>query len=271
MSLLDELKAKADEHRTDTEIEAARLADQAAHYQTQLLPRMVQAYSYLKELTEHLSVVDETCPADYPLLPAGKPITLQQGDYSVAIDSRQRPTQLELRCGATLAESIYYDIKGKKQVEQQQKLLNGYGLKYECTERKDDRFEIESAGFKLIGPLPIRVVLLADSEERCLTLHLRNIDRAGITSVNLAPSKFDGDFLDRLGRFILRQQSNLFSIELSKEARKKLHDKLSEQRAEEERARRVLEAKREALAKAEHDSRTTVKLSRAVKSAARKL
>ncbi len=271
MSLLDELKAKADERRTDAELEAARLEEQAAFYQAELLPRMLATYNFLKEFSAHLNVVDEPCELSYPILPEEKAVTLYQGEYSVAIDSRQEPTQVELRCTATLPEAVTYEIDGKQLVERHRKMLDTYGLKYECTERKDERFELASAGFKLIGPLPVRVVFVADSASRCITVHLRNIDQAGVKTLNLSTSKFDDNFLDRVGRFVLRQQSTLFTAEISDEARRKLQDKLAEQREEEERARRVLEAERAELEKAKFESRASVKLSRAVQSAASKL
>ena len=271
MSLLDELKAKADERRSDAELEAAKLANQAEFYQLQLLPRMLQAYTFLQELTAHLKVVDETCAVHYALLPDEKTVTLQQGDYSVAIDSRQEPTQLELRCKAHLPEPVTFDVKGKQEVLRHGQLMDRYGLKYERTERKDERFDIDSATFKLLGPLPVRVVIVADSENRCLSLHLRNVDQAGVKTVNIAPEKFDENFLDRLGRFVLRQQTSLFSTELSEEARQKLQDKLAAQRKEEERARRLIEEERAALAKAEYESRPSVRISRAMQSAADKL
>lgn len=271
MGLLDELKAKADERRSDAELEAARLADQAAYYQSQLLPRMLQAYTFFQELSTHLKVVDETCSVSYPLLPEDKTLTLQQGDYSVAIDSRHQPVQLELRCKAVLSESVSYDVKGPQNVLRHGKLLDHYGLKYERTERKDERFDIDSATFKLIGPLPIRVVIVADSEAHCLSLHFRNFEQAGVKTINVKPDKFDGDFLDNLGRFVLRQQNNLFTTELSDDARQKLQDKLAQQREEEARARRVIEAEREALAKAEYERRPAVRLSRAMQAAAGKL
>lgn len=271
MSLLDELKAKADERRSDAELEAARLADQTAYYQSQLLPCMLQAYTFLQELTAHLKIVDDRCDVAYPLLPEDATITLQQGDYSVAIDSRQEPTQLELRCKAHLPEPVTFDVKGPAEVQRHKQLMDRYGLKYERTERKDDRFDIDSATFKLIGPIPVRVVIVADSENRCLGLHFRNVEQAGVKTVNITPDKFNDEFLDRLGRYILRQQANLFSTELSDEARQKLQEKLAKQREEDERARRVMEAERAALAKAEYESRPSVRLSRAMQSAADKL
>lgn len=271
MSLLDELKAKADERRSEAELEAARQASEADHYRSQLLPRMLQTYSFLQELTAHLKVVDETCAVTYPLLPENKTITLYQGDYSVAIDSRQEPTQLELRCTATLSEPVTFEVKGKQEVLRHSQLLDRYTLKYERTEHKDDRFNIDSATFKVLGPLPLRVVIVADSGNRCLSLHFRNFDQAGVKTVNITPDKFDDTFLDRLGRFVLRQQTSLFSTELSEDARQKLQDKLAKQREEEERARRVIAEERAALDKAEYESRPSVRLARGLQSAADKL
>ncbi len=271
MSLLDELKAKADERRSDDELEAARLADQAAFYQAELQPRLLKAYSFLKELCDHLKVLDEPCPVSYPLLPDEQHLSLLQENYSVSVDSRQEPTQIELRCHARFADPVEYEIQGKQLVERQRKLLDSYDLKYECTERKDDRFEIESAAFKLIGPMPVKAVIVADSEHRRLNVHLRNFEQAGIKTTALLPTKFDDNFLDQLGRFILRQENNLFTTELSEEARRRLQEKLALQREEEERARRVIEAEREALAKAEYERRPSVRLTRALHAAAKRI
>lgn len=271
MGLLDELREKAEEQRTQSERLAALEAELADFYREELRPRMHQAYNFFQQLVEHLKEVNEECTADYALLPEDGQVTCLQSDYSIIIDSSEEPTQLELRCKAHLPEPIEFDIKGKAEVLRHSKLLDKFDMKYERTDSKDARFDLASARFKVIGPIPIRVAIKANLENKNLSVIFRNFDASGVKSARIVPSKFNDDFLDTLGRYVLRQPVNLFGGELSKEARRKLREKLELQREEEARERRALEAERAALEKFEYENRTSVKLARAVSSATDKL
>ena len=271
MGLLDELKEKAEEKRSQSEQLAALEAEAANFYRDQLQPRMYLAYNFFQQLVDHLKVVDETCQVAYPLLPDDGTATCEQRDYSIIIDSRDEPTQLELRCKAHLPQAIEFDIKGKNDVLRHSQLLDKFDMKYERTDSKDARFDLEGAHFKLIGPIPVRVAIKANLENKNLSVIFKNFETPGIKSARVIPGKFNEEFLDKLGRYILRQPVNLFSGELSEEARRKLREKLEQQRQEEERERRALEAERLAQEQAEYEARATVKLSRAVNSATDKL
>lgn len=271
MGLLDELKEKADQLRSHSAQLAATEAELSAFYQAQLKPKMYQAYNFAQQLVDHLNLVNEAIPVSYPLLPDDTALDCLQQDYSVLVDSRDEPTHLEVRCKAIVPTPVELQIKGKAEVLRYSHLLDSYQLRYQRTDSKDERLEIVSSRFKIIGPIPIRLAIKAHTETRSLEVLLRNISGAGVTAKRVLPEKFTDDFLDRLGRYLLRQPVDLFSSELSEDARQRLRERLKQKREVEAREHRALEVQRAALAQAEHENRPAAKLSKAVQKAGKQI
>ena len=252
MGLLDDLRNQADSKREVEEADALRQAGLEAYYVESMQPRMVKAYQFFTEFVNHLNYIKQETFADYPLLPKGEPLRLQQQDYTVVIDSSKALKKINFSMLCVLDTPREFELFGKEVVLSHAERIERYSFKHERKNRKNANMGLESAKFILEGPLPLSVQVFADVASSKIKLDLRNFNEPGFTKYTLTAEQFDDAFLDRLGTFILRQENVLFGgEEISEDAKKVLRDKIIvEKRIREEEMREAeerIKAEEEAL------------------------
>ena len=247
MGLLDDLRNKADNQRENEAADAERRAKLEACYEETMRPRMIKAFQYLTEFVKHLNYIKLETFVAYPLLPNGALQRLQQQDYKVVIDSSKALKEIKFTMECAIDAPVEFEVFGRDAVLLQVDKIKCYSFRHECKTRKVN-LEITSAKFILEGPLPLAVNINADVNESKIKIEIRNFNEPGYAKYVLTADEFDDNFLDRLGKFVIRQERTLFGgEEISEEAKKVIRDKLIVERRI--RAQEMLEA--EALIKAE--------------------
>lgn len=228
MSLLDDLRNQADSQRASEEEKAARRAEREQFYQEKMLPRMIKAYQFFKEFADHLNYIKMETIVNYPLLPGGVPQPLRQEGYKVQIDSSKAIKKIDFTMEGVLEEPVEFEIEGKDPVFNHRERIKSYSFRHDYKERRDADQYIQSAQFILQGPLPLKIMVEADVDTSEFKLTVRNFSGPGFSKYNLKFDEFDDDFLDKIGKFVLRKEEVLVGRkeELSEEARKKLRDRM---------------------------------------------
>ena len=229
MGLLDDLRNQAQTKKAADEEEAARKADREQYYQDKILPRMIKAYQFFNEFVEHLNYINLETIVNYPLLPDGRPQPLRQEAYTVVIDSSKALKRIDFTMEGVLDTPVQYEIFGKDAVHKHADRIERYSFRHERKDRKDPTsLEVVSAKFTLLGPLPLKVTVEADIAQSQIIVTIRNFNEPGFTKYNLTVEQFSDEFLDQLGKFVLRKEDRLFgkSEELSEDAKKKLRDRM---------------------------------------------
>ena len=96
MNLLDELKKQAEAKQTQQQIDKQHQAELMARSRDEVLPKLVQIYSYLKELLKQLEILQADVLVDYNLKGYGNLTGLRQEGYELRADSRENMTNLSL-------------------------------------------------------------------------------------------------------------------------------------------------------------------------------
>jgi hypothetical protein len=229
MGLLDDLKNQADSKRASEQDEAARKAEREQFYREKILPRMIKAYQFFNELIEHLNYVNLETIVNYPLLADGKLQPLRQEGYKVVIDSSKALKRIDVSMEGVLDNPIEFEIFGMDAVMKHADRIERYSFRHDRKDKKDPAsMETVSARFILQGPLPLKVTIEADVDESKLIVTVRNFNEPGFTKYTLSVEQFSDEFLDQLGKFVLRKEDRLFgkSEELSEAAKKQLRDRM---------------------------------------------
>lgn len=229
MGLLDDLRNQAEGKKAADEEAAARKAEREQYYQEKILPRMIKAYQFINEFVEHLNFINLETIVHYPLLPDGGLQRLRQEGYNVVIDSSKALKRIDFSMEGVLDVPLQFEIYGKDAVQKHADRIERYGFRHERKDKKDPKsLELIGAKFILHGPLPLKVIAEADVDAMQINLTIRNFKEPGFTKYNLTVEQFSDEFLDQLGKFVLRQEDRLFgkSEELSDEAKKKLRDRM---------------------------------------------
>ena len=229
MGLLDDLRNQAEGKKAADEEAAARKAEREQYYQEKILPRMIKTYQFFNEFVEHLNFIKLETIVHYPLLPDGRLQPLRQEGYNIVIDSSKALKRIDFSLEGVLDKPLQFEIFGKDAVQKHADRIERYGFRHKRKDKKDPiSLELLGAKFILHGPLPLTVTIEADVDAMRINVTIRNFKEPGIAKYNLTVEQFSDEFLDQLGKFVLRQEDRLFgkSEELSEEARKKLRDRM---------------------------------------------
>lgn len=227
MGLLDDLQKEVDTKRAEEQRQTAELEAQEEFYESQLKPVMVRAFHYWQEVIENLNIVERDVRPAYPLDPSIRNgITLVQGDYRLDYDNRKSPRQINICCTCTLDQPHQFHLPTKDAVLKHSDFLDSYEFAYHRRERRDKRHNIRSAFFFLEGPMPVHIQILADAKERCISVHLRNLENQPIKRYTFSPERFDDALLERLALLLIREESALVEVAISDDARNELRTRV---------------------------------------------
>jgi len=223
MGLLDDLKTKVDTIKIEELKQNAEFEAQEEFYSIYLQPAMKGAYDYLSEIVKNLNIITPEIYPAYPLDPSKKQgVTLSQGNYKLDFDNPETPHQIDIRCKCILEQPHDFHISGRDAVLKHTKLLESYNFPFHRKDLRDKRHKVSSAKFFLEGPMVAHIRIHAHSADRCIYIHLRNIEEKSVKLYKFSPEKVDDQLLERLARVLIREESTLVKVAVSDEFRTEL-------------------------------------------------
>jgi len=251
MGLLDDLKNQANDQRDREQREKQRWEQLESIYRDEIHPRMTEVYQYLNELVEHLNYLKPETLASYPILPQGASCTFRQHDYKLTVDSTRQTRNITLTCKAELAQPVRFSLEGREKVLRQKELLDSFKLRYDRKEYKNDSYELTGADFKLEGPINISVYFVGDVETSSVNLVMSNFEQPGAVRHVLKARHLNREFLDKLGRYLLRKDDQFLNLDISDDHKQTIRQMLEQERLRRE--QEIAEMERQAREEAEQD------------------
>lgn len=265
MGLLDDLQVRADKIKFEQQQRRNDIELQQDFYEAELKPVMLLAYEYFARLIENLKLVKPRINPGYPLNPTQKSeVTLNQTDYEFFFDHGESPHQLDIRCVCTLDPPVEFYLPSKTAVLNLSELLDDHKFFYHRRDRRGRTHDICGATFTLEGPMPVHIRLEAAPADRCVYVHLLNLESQPYKRYKFSADKVDGALLERLAKLLVREESKLVEVEVSEGMRSELRRRLEieNRRREAELARAYAEM--EAEKSAEREAKLTFRLTRAI-------
>ena len=245
MGILDDLKNQSDIQKAGEASEAQRQADLLKFYQENLHPKMLQIYTFLNEFVEHLNYIKEETEVSYPIQPDGSKQAFIQRDYKVTIDSSKEVKEINLRFYCELAEPLIIELENAERIQRFVDVLHSYRINFDQTDNKDSAYELISSKIKINGPIPINVILQGDIETSSIHLILNNFEKGGFSKHTYKDRHITEEFIDGLGKFILRQNPTFLKLDIADEHKEQIREKIQEdlklRQQEMEEADRLLE------------------------------
>ena len=244
MGVLDDLKKQAAEQKAREESEQQRREQRLAFYREQIKPRLESIYSYLHEFTEQLNYVTPDIPVTYELPEKRMLPELSQKNYVVKVDSSENISSVTLRfsCEAEGTLFIQEDEKGK--FEKLKDFLYQHKLNYHTRQHKDEQQAVVGGDVTIEKKVPVLFQFDADIDNSCILLWIRNFEKLGTRKIILLPSQVHEQFLDDLGRYILRRSDTFMKLELAEEQRDKIREKIERDKAQKEQEMLIEEQRR---------------------------
>jgi hypothetical protein len=245
MGILDDLKSQSEVQKAEESKEKQRQADQLKFYQKNLHPKMLQLYTFLNEFVEHLNYTKRITKVSYPIKLDGSLLEFNQGDYKVTIDSSNEVKEINLRFYCVLEEPLIIEVENSKRIQLYTDVLHSYRIEFDRTDTKDSNYELISAKFKVVGPIPVNIILQGDVATSSIHLLLSNFEKPGASKHTFKERHITEEFIDDFGKFILRANSMFLKLDIADEHKEKIRQNiqadLKQRQNEIEEAERLLE------------------------------
>lgn len=226
MGILDDLKNQSEAQKANEQQEQQRQAELLKYYQECLHPKMLQLYTFLNELIEHLNYIKKETKVFYPVLPDGTLQEFDQLDYKVTIDSAKEIKEINLRFYCSLKEPLIFELENSERIQRYTDVLHSYRIEFNRTDNKDSNYQLISSKIKVIGPVPVNIILQGDIETSSIHLNLSNFDKPGLQKHTFKERHITEEFIDGLGKFILRQNPEFLKLDIADEDKEKIRQNI---------------------------------------------
>ncbi len=215
MGILDDLKSQSEAQKAKEAKEKQEQENLLKIYQENLHPKMLQLYKFLNEFVEHLNYIKTETPVSYPVNPDTSDLEFKQEDYKVTIDSANEVKEINLRFNCTLNEPVIFEVENSERILRYTDLLQSYRIDFERTDNKNSNYELISAKFKIVGPVPVNVILQGEVATSSIHLILNNFEKPGFSKHTYKERHITDEFIDDLGKFILRQNPQFLKLDIA--------------------------------------------------------
>jgi len=230
MGILDDLKQQADQARRDKEQEEARRAELRQLYDEGIRPAIVTIHKYLLDLVEQLTAVTWQVHSSFEFPGIGRVDKLEQRDYLISIDSQRNPKSIILRFDCVCPEEKRYELATRALLDEASQFLLAQKVTFSDWALRDAYREI--SGFVIQAKLRVRTTLAFDADIENGAICVTAVHFQGITEKRFTATyqSINDEWLDQLGHYILRKNTEFGRLDISEEERKRIRLLLDEER-----------------------------------------
>lgn len=227
MGILDELKA------TRAQVEGARSAEQRLNeerehrYRREIRPRLLRAYEFLRELIEHIDAIGMDIQAGYELPVVGRVEAYRQSGLRITVDSSDKLGLISLQGECQRDQDPEFQVETEAQRNQLADYLREHGLSFADRTLYDGTRRRIGYAFRVQAQVPLLIDLRLDRASEEIHFETFNFSALGARSLKLVPEQFDERFLERLGRFLLRQDEQIWALGIDEADRAALRQQLA--------------------------------------------
>jgi hypothetical protein len=233
MGILDDLRSRREAHEKRLAKEAARQRRLEKVYITDFLPRLQCLYRYLSELIDNLNTLEIQTEVDFQLGSFGCIDGYRQRDYTLHVDSEDRMSEIRLTCRCERESPAKLSVATRIERDDLRELLTSHGVDFDDRVNYDRHREASSYLFEITPRLNAALYVRVDLDSLDTKCSFFNLGNLGLRDLVVHPRDLDDDFLDRLGRYLLGEDAELFYLNMSDEQRRAL--KAASKRAARER------------------------------------
>ncbi len=230
MGLLDDLKNQAETLRAQEQQGEVSSGDKSQFYEKEIYPRMKEIYDFLNEMIENLNFIKPETIVNYPIYPGGEKQSFRQGKYQLDIDSPQLLKDIKLTCKAELDKPVKLRVKGEDNIKKLFDILATYKLQARRKDFNDKSYKLIHSDISIEGPLNISIQFIGSDDSAYIQLLLTNFEGPGEIKRNIDLKNINQDFLDKLGRYILREDNKLFALDISEKDKQAIREMVERER-----------------------------------------
>jgi len=230
VGLLDELEQQAQQRKASADDEQKRKSQREEVFRTQLEPGMNALHEFLGKLVANLKLLQPKKQLRFALVGYGDIVGYIEHEYD--LKSSQQPGSREIvlgfPCLVASEECPTVEVIGASKVKTVAGAFQRYHLGGLLEPKKDGNGEVVSAKFNAKGRIPMTATFSADADSAAVRMNFVNFDSLGTATKNVPAAQLNESTFDAIGRYLMREDSNLFQEALSDSFRAQLRTKVQQ-------------------------------------------
>lgn len=230
VGLLDELEQQAQQRKASADTAEKRKAEREEVFRTQLEPGMTALFEFLNKLIANLKLLQPKKQVRYDLVGYGEIVGYIEHEYDLKVSQQpaSREITLGFPCVVASEECPTVEVLGASKVRTVAGAFQRYHLGGLLDPKKDGNGEVISARFNAKGRIPLSATFVADADSAAVRMSFVNFDSLGTATKNVAAAQLNEALFDSIGRYLMREPSNLFQEALSDHFRAQLRTKVQQ-------------------------------------------
>ncbi|MEO8011326.1 MAG: hypothetical protein ABI650_06745 [Dokdonella sp.] len=231
MGLLDELDSEAQKRRAEDEDGEARKQQREVAYRTLVEPGMQRLHAYLGELVSRLKQLQQKVLLRHSVPGYGDLVSYVDHEYELRGERQPSSREIILSFAATIASSECPNVQvdGSNRVRALSALFQRHRLGAALAPQKDATGDVVAATFKAKGRIPLVMRAFADTTTGQLRLEFSNFDELGSAVKMIAPERIGEALFDEIGRYLMREPTELMREALPEDYRNALRARVHQQ------------------------------------------
>ncbi len=218
MSVLDELRKKANEKKAAEQQEASsnELLDEI--YQTKILPKMQFIFDSFQEAIDYLNFLEEPVKVDNYSTKYPQFGSLFQSNYRINTDGRigladyNRLMQINVSFFCEAKGEFNYRMESEPLIEKEVQFLQAKKLHFDWKHHTPVG-SAPCAVFTIQRKIPVAFRIEVDYKQSKLKVFIKNHENLQSFSKSFSPEELDDNFLDELLSYFLRKDSRFVKLE----------------------------------------------------------
>jgi len=241
MGLLDELRQETEAAKAREETDKQRHERLVDIYDTEVNPKIEMLYTFLKELEEHLNYLKPEIFVGYDIPGYGRLENMKQGKYAMEKGRREILKKVPFKFTCSEFGPLTYEVEGKEKLSHVMDELQQAGIRYSCKKNRGGNDEVVGAIMEIEPSIPVSIVFEGVLETSGITMTITNFEDIMWTTTYLKPEFITDNFLDELGKYIMRKESNFLRQDLSEDNKGHIREMVDEANRQREQEIRLAE------------------------------
>ncbi|MGH8041105.1 MAG: hypothetical protein ACREPN_03560 [Rudaea sp.] len=230
MGLLDELEQQAQQRKASADDAEKRKSQREEIFRTQLEPGMTALHEFLLKLVANLKLLQPKKSLQYALAGYGDIVGYIEHEYDLKVNQQpgSREIVLGFNCAVASEECPTVEVIGASKVRTVAGAFQRLHLGGLLDQKKDGNGEVVSAKFNAKGRIPMSATFFADADSATVRMNFVNFDSLGTATKNVSSAQLNEALFDAIGRYLMREDSNLFQEALPDSFRAQLRTKVQQ-------------------------------------------
>jgi len=207
MKILEQLRKLAEKKQRELQRSEIRRRKKEWQYSEGPGKKIIQLRDYLREFVEYLSITELKIPAIYSIPNTAIRARFIQKEYVIRLDRIHAPTWISLTFTCHRNLPLWFSLGSRENAEKTARILWERGITFEQHPIISAQQKTIGFNFEVAPTIPVILRIEANKNTGSINLYSQNFEGLSVQRDRIHYENITEDWLDRFGRYILRQNA----------------------------------------------------------------